>query len=243
MVGIQERSRPLGGAACDRRHAERPASGLTHIPTDVLDEVAAADAVFTLDTGMCTVWALPACDARTAGAGSFTHGSMANALPQAIGAQLAHPERQVISLSGDGGFSVLMGDFLTLYQHDLPIKVIVYENGAFGMVKLEMQVAGLPDWQTDLRNPDFAALARSIGFLGIRVEEPEGVRPALEEALRHEGPALVDVVTDPNALSMPPHVTADQIEGFGLAMLKKSLSGHIDEVLETIESNVRNVPV
>jgi pyruvate dehydrogenase (quinone) len=211
--------------------------------TAVLDEVAADDAVFTVDTGMNTVWAarhLSAAPGRRL-LGSFTHGSMANALPQAIGAQLAYPGRQVIALSGDGGFAMLMGDVLTLGQHDLPVKLVVYDNGALGMVKLEMQVAGLPDWRTDLKNPDFAALARSVGLLGIRAEEPGDVRPALEQALAHDGPALVDVVTDPRALSIPPRITAEYIEGFGVGTLKKSLAGHVGHVVSEIERNGRPV--
>jgi pyruvate dehydrogenase (quinone) len=208
----------------------------------VLDELASEDAVFTVDTGMCAVWAaryLRATRERRL-LGSFNHGSMANALPQAIGAQLRYPGRQVISMSGDGGFAMLMGDFLTLTQYDLPVKVIVFDNSALGMVKLEMEVAGLPDWGTDLKNPNFAKMAEAMGVLGIRIEDPADVRAGLQRALAHPGPALVDVVTDPNALSLPPHLTVKQASGFALAMAKLTLSGHIDEVVDTIESNLRN---
>src|SRR6202049_4443787 len=170
--------------------------------TSVLNEVADTDAIFTVDTGMPAVWA-----ARylrmTRGRrliGSFNHGSMANAMPQAIGAQLAFPKRQVISLSGDGGFTMLMGDLLTLAQYELPIKLIIYNNSTLGMVKLEMRVAGYQDFGVDVKNPNFAKLAEAVGIRGFHVEDPADLRASLKEALRHEGPVLVDVVTDPNVL-------------------------------------------
>jgi pyruvate dehydrogenase (quinone) len=209
-----------------------------------LDEVAHDDAIFTADTGMCNVWSsryIHATKGRRL-IGSFMHGSMANALPQAIGAQCAFPGRQVISMSGDGGLAMLMGDLLTLTQYDLPIKVMVFDNSVLGMVKLEMEVNGLPDWGTDLKNPNFAKLAEAIGIMGIRIEDPGDVRSGIKKALEHSGPALIDVVTDPNALSMPPHVTAEQVKGFGVAMMKLALSGHIDEVVDTVEANIRQRP-
>jgi pyruvate dehydrogenase (quinone) len=208
-----------------------------------LNEIATSDAIFTADTGMCNVWSSRYIDATKERRliGSFTHGSMANAVPQAIGAQLLFPRRQVIAIAGDGGLAMLMGDLLTLVQYDLPIKVVVFDNSALGMVKLEMEVAGLPDWQTDLKNPNFAKLAEAIGIMGIRIEDPADVRSGLKQALQHPGPALVDVVTDPNALSLPSHITADQVEGFALTMGKLVLSGHIDEVVDTIEANIRHV--
>ena len=209
----------------------------------LLDELASDDAIFTADTGMCNVWSsryIHSTKGRRL-IGSFMHGSMANALPQAIGAQLAYPGRQVISMSGDGGLAMLMGDLLTITQYDLPVKVLVFNNSALGMVKLEMEVAGLPDWQTDLKNPNFARLAEAIGIRGVRIEDPADLRSGLKQALEHSGPALIDVVTDPNALSMPSHITADQVEGFGVAMMKLVLSGHIDEVVDTIEANLRYV--
>ena len=138
--------------------------------------------------------------------GSFNHGSMANALPQAIGAQFAYPGRQVVAMCGDGGFAMIMGDILTVTQYDLPIKFVVFNNGALGMVKLEMEVGGLPDYQTDLKNPNFAKLAEAIGIMGVRIENPADVSSGIKKALQHSGPALIDVVTDPNALSMPSHV-------------------------------------
>jgi pyruvate dehydrogenase (quinone) len=170
--------------------------------------------------------------------GSFVHGSMANALPQAIGAKLLYPNRQVVSLSGDGGFAMLMGDFITLSQYELPVKTVVYNNGALGMVKLEMEVDGLPDYGTDLKNPNFAKMAEAMGVTGIRVEDPTEVRPAIERMLRHDGPVLVDVVTNPSELSMPPKVSAKQAGGFALYMLKETLSGHGDDMVQMIESNL-----
>jgi pyruvate dehydrogenase (quinone) len=208
-----------------------------------LDELASDDAIFTADTGMCNVWSShyihPTKDRRLIG--SFNHGSMANALPQAIGAQCAFPGRQVISMSGDGGLAMLMGELLTVTQYDLPIKIVVFNNSVLGMVKLEMEAAGFPDWQTDNKNPNFAQMAEAIGIRGIRIEDPSDVRSGLKRALEQSGPALIDVVTDPNALSMPSHISADQVKGFGITMMKLVLSGHIDEVIETVEGNIRHI--
>ena len=168
------------------------------------------------------------------------HGSMANALPQAIGAQLAFPGPQVISMSGDGGLAMLMGELLTVTQYDLPITIVVFDNSALGMVKLEMEAAGIPDWATDLKNPNFAKVAEAIGLMSVRIEDPADVRAGIQKALDHSGPVLIDAVTDPNALSLPPHISAEQVEGFGVAMMKLVLSGHIDEVVETVEANLRH---
>jgi pyruvate dehydrogenase (quinone) len=208
-----------------------------------LSEIAAHDAIFTADTGMCNVWSSRYVQATKDRRliGSFTHGSMANALPQAIGAQCCYPDRQVIAMCGDGGLAMLMGDLLTLTQHNLPIKIVVFNNSALGMVKLEMEVAGLPDYQTDLKNPNFAKLADAIGIMGVRIENPADVSTGLKKALQHSGPALIDVVTDPNAVSLPSHIAPEMVVGFGLAMGKLVLSGHIDEVVDTIESNIRHI--
>jgi pyruvate dehydrogenase (quinone) len=208
-----------------------------------LDELAADDAIFTVDTGMPTVWAarLIHATARRRVLGSFVHGSMANALPQAIGAQLPDRGRQVIAMSGDGGFAMLMGDFLTLLQYDLPVKLVIFDNGSLGMVALEMLVAGYPPYQTALKNPDFAAVARAAGVTGIRIEDPGDVRDGLREALAADGPVLVDVLTDPNALSMPPKITGEQVKGFALAMSRLVLSGDADEVVN-MARNLRNLP-
>jgi len=207
-----------------------------------LSEIAAPDAIFTADTGMCNVWSSryirSTKDRRLVA--SFSHGTMANALAHSIGAQCCYPGRQVIAMCGDGGLAMLMGDLLTLTQHDLPIKVVVFNNSALGMVKLEMEVAGLPDYQTDNKNPNFAKLAEAIGIMGVRIENPADVSSGLKKALQHSGPALVDVVTDPNALSLPSHIAPEMMVGMALAMGKLVLGGHIDEVLDTIETNIRH---
>ncbi|MEU6119092.1 pyruvate dehydrogenase [Streptomyces sp. NPDC047117] len=221
-----------------------------HVPihpefvVSVLDEEAADDAVFTVDTGMCNVWAARYLtpNGRRRVIGSFTHGSMANALPQAIGAQLTDRRRQVVSMSGDGGFSMLMGDFLTLVQHNLPVKVVLFNNSSLGMVELEMLVAGLPSYGTDNHNPDFAAIARAAGAYGVRVEKPKQLRGALRDAFKHNGPALVDVVTDPNALSIPPKISADMVTGFALSAGKIVLDGGVGRMVQMARSNLRNIP-
>ena len=209
--------------------------------TAVISELASDDAIFTADVGMCTVWSARYLrmtrDRRLLG--SFTHGSMANALPQAIGASVLYPNRQVISLSGDGGFTMLMGDFITLSQHGLPVKVVVYNNGSLGMVKLEQNVAGLRDFGTDLKNPDFAKVAEAMGATGIRVEDPGQVRPAIERALATDGPVLLDVLTNPGELSMPPKTTFAQAQGYSLYLLKELLGGGAGDVVETLDSNIR----
>jgi pyruvate dehydrogenase (quinone) len=207
-----------------------------------LSEFAAPDAIFTVDTGMCNVWSarhIKATKDRRI-IGSFNHGSMANALPQSIGAQCAYPGRQVIALCGDGGFAMTMGDILTITQYNLPIKLVVFDNSALGMVKLEMETAGMPDFQTDLKNPNFAKMAEAIGIMGVRIENPADLSSGIKKALQHSGPALIDVVTDANALSIPSHADRSQAVGFALAMGKMVLSGNIEEVVATIEGNIRH---
>jgi len=208
-----------------------------------LSELASADAVFTADTGMATVWAArylkPTKERRLIG--SFNHGSMANALPQAIGAQLLYPHRQVIALCGDGGFAMLMGGLLTVLQYDLPLKILIFNNSQLDLVKMEMEVAGYPDYQTDLKNPNFAQVAEAVGFLGIRIEDPAEIRPGLQRMLAHPGPVVVDVITDPNALSLPPHIEFDQAKGYALSMTRLMLSGRADEVVDIIKSNIRDM--
>ncbi|MFB7396258.1 pyruvate dehydrogenase [Streptomyces sp. NPDC056191] len=221
-----------------------------HVPihpeyaASLIDELADGDAVFTVDTGMCNVWAARylSPNGRRRIIGSFSHGSMANALPQAIGAQFTDRNRQVVTLSGDGGFSMLMGDFLTLVQYDLPVKVIVFDNSSLGMVELEMLVSGLPSYGTTNKNPDFAAIARAAGAYGVRVEKPRHLASALKEAFKHKGPALVDVVTDPNALSIPPKISADMVTGFALSASKIVLDGGVGRMVQMARSNLRNVP-
>ncbi len=208
--------------------------------TAILSELADDDAIFTTDVGMCTVWAARYLrmtrDRRLLG--SFTHGSMANALPQAIGAAVRFPGRQVISLSGDGGFTMMMGEFLTLIQHRLPVKVVVYNNGSLGLVKLEQNVAGLRDFGTELENPDFAKVAVAMGATGIRVEDPSEVRPAVERALAADGPVLVDVLTNPSELALPPKATVAQAAGYSLYLLKEILGGGAGDVIDSLESNL-----
>jgi pyruvate dehydrogenase (quinone) len=210
----------------------------------ILDEVASEDAVFTVDTGMNNVWAARYItpNGRRRVIGSFRHGSMANALPHAIGAQLAYAGRQVISMSGDGGLGMLLGELLTVAMHQLPVKIIVFNNSALGMVKLEMLVDGLPDYQTDNAHFDYAAIAEAAGIHSARVEHPADIRAALAEALAHHGPALVDLVTDPAALSIPPHITGAQVKGFALSAAKVVLDGGVGEMLELARANVRNIP-
>lgn len=210
----------------------------------VLDEVAAEDAVFTVDTGMCNVWAARylTVNGRRRVIGSFVHGTMANALPHAIGAQLAHPGRQVVSMSGDGGLGMLLGELLTVALHRLPVKIVTFNNSSLGMVKLEMMVDGLPDYQTDHDPVDYAAIAKAAGIHAVRVEQPGDVRAGLSEAFGHPGPALVDLVTDPNALAIPPHLTAAEVRGFALAATKVVLGGGVGRMLEMARTNVRNIP-
>ncbi|WP_219097217.1 ubiquinone-dependent pyruvate dehydrogenase [Pseudomonas sp. UMAB-40] len=208
--------------------------------TRLLSELADDDAIFTADVGTPTVWAARylKMNGQRRLLGSFNHGSMANAMPHAIGAQAAFPGRQVISLSGDGGFSMLMGDFISLAQLKLPVKIIVYDNASLGFVAMEMKSSGLLDTGTDLHNPDFAAMANAMGILGIRVEESEALEPALRRALAHDGPVLVDVVTATQELAMPPTIKLEQAKGFSLYMLKAVMSGRGDEVIELSRTNL-----
>ena len=208
-----------------------------------IDKLSSDDAVFTVDTGMTCVWGaryLQATGKRHM-LGSFNHGSMANALPQAIGAALAFPDRQVVALCGDGGLSMTLGDLETVVQYKLPIKIIVFNNRSLGMVKLEMEVAGLPDWQTDMDNPDFALVAKAMGMEGFTVNDPEKVQAVLEQAMNIDGPVLVNVMTDPNALAMPPKVEWSQMMGFAQSMYKLMINGRTREILDTISSNFRHM--
>lgn len=205
-----------------------------------LSDVAAEDAIFTCDVGTPTIWAARylKMNGKRRLLGSFNHGSMANALAQAIGAQTACPGGQVISMSGDGGVAMLMGDLLTLKQLELPVKIVVFNNSSLGFVALEMKAAGYLDTGTDLKNPDFAAVAMTIGILGIHVENPGGVRPALEKALAHDGPVLVDVVTNKQEVAVPPKLELEQVKGFSLYALKAVLNGRGDEVIELARTNI-----
>lgn len=206
----------------------------------VISETAAEDAVFTFDVGTPTVWAARylTMNGRRRLIGSLAHGSMANAMPQAIGVQAAQPGRQVISLSGDGGFSMLMGDLITLTQMKLPVKVVIFNNGVLGFVALEMKAAGLIDTGVDLENPDFAAMARAMGIFARRVEDPGELPGAMKEMLGHDGPALLDVVTAKQELSMPPTIEPEQVKGFSLWILRAVMNGRGDEVIDLAKTNL-----
>ncbi|MGY2047808.1 ubiquinone-dependent pyruvate dehydrogenase [Methylobacterium sp. JK268] len=206
----------------------------------MLDGAAAEDAVFTCDVGTPTIWAARylTMNGKRRLLGSFWHGSMANALPQAIGAQAAFPDRQVISFSGDGGFAMLMGDLLTLRQQGLPVKVIVLNNGTLGFVELEMKASGFLDTGVALDNPDFARVAEAAGVRGLRVEDPADLDGALREAFRHDGPALVDVVTNRQELALPPKTTMEQAKGFGVYLARAIISGRGDEIVELARTNL-----
>jgi pyruvate dehydrogenase (quinone) len=205
-----------------------------------LDQLAAEDAIFSCDVGTPTIWAARylTMNGKRRILGSFTHGSMANAVPQAIGAQVSYPGRQVISMSGDGGFAMLMGDLLTLKQHNLPVKLIVFKNDSLAFVELEMKAGGILDFATDLHNPDFAKIAEGAGLLGLRAEAPDQVEPMLEAALKHDGPALVEVPVSRQELSMPPTITYEQAKGFSLFMMKAVLNGRADEVIDLASVNL-----
>ena len=206
----------------------------------VLDQLAAEDAIFTCDVGTPTIWAARylTMNGKRRIIGSFNHGSMANALPQAIGAQMSHPGRQVISMSGDGGFAMLMGDLLTLRQQELPVKVIVLDNHSLAFVELEMKAAGIVDYGTDLVNPDFTKIAEGAGLLGLRADTPDQVEPMIARALKYKGPALVEVLVSRQELSMPPTITYEQAKGFSLFMMKAVLSGRGDEIIDLAKINL-----
>lgn len=210
----------------------------------VLDEVLAEDAVVTADTGMCNVWTARYItpNGRRRLIGSYLHGSMANALPHAIGAAVAYPGRQVVSVSGDGGLSMLLGELITVAAYELPVTVVVFNNSTLGMVKLEMLVDGLPDFGVDVPMVDYAKVAAALGFQAERVTDPTAVRDALTRALGHDGPSLVEVVTDPMALSVPPAITGEQLIGFATAMSKIVLNRGAGEAVAMARSNLRNIP-
>lgn len=206
----------------------------------IINELAADDTIFTCDVGTPTIWAARylQMNGKRRLLGSFSHGSMANALPQAIGAQQTFPGRQVISLSGDGGLSMLMGDLISLKQLNLPVKIVVFNNGALSFVELEMKAAGILTYGTDLVKTDFSKVAEAVGMLGLRAEKPEQIRPILIQALRHNGPALVDVAVNRQELLMPPSINLDVIKGFTLYMIKAVLNGRGDEVIDLAKTNL-----
>jgi pyruvate dehydrogenase (quinone) len=228
--------------ALDELAVGLPGKGLIH-PQQIaraISEHAADDTVFTCDVGLPTVWAARylAMNGKRRLIGSFWHGSMANAMAQAIGAQAAFPGRQVISLSGDGGFSMLMGDFLSLVQLGLPVKVVVFNNGALGFIELEQKSTGFLDFGTEFKNPNFAAMAEAVGIRGIRLEDASEVAEGIAAALAHEGPVLVDAVVNRSELAMPPSVTLEMAKGFTLYMVKAVMSGRGDEVIDLARSNL-----
>jgi pyruvate dehydrogenase (quinone) len=235
-------------------HYKKARKGLDELATDgagkkpihpqyiarVVDELAAKDAVFTCDVGTPTIWAARylTMNGQRRLLGSFNHGSMANALPQAIGAQVSHPGRQVVSLSGDGGLAMLMGEMLSLRQLNAPVKIIVFKNYSLAFVELEMKAAGILDFGTDLVDPNFAKMAEGAGLLGLTAETPADVRPMIAQALKHDGPALVELFVDRQELSMPPTITAEQVKGFSLFTLKAVLSGRGDEIIDLAKINL-----
>ena len=208
-----------------------------------IDRLAAADAVFTADVGTPCIWAARylRMNGRRRLIGSFNHGSMANALPHAIGVQASQPGRQVITLSGDGGLAMLLGELITLRQQHLPVKVVVFSNGALSFVELEMKAAGIVTYGTDLDNPDFAAIARAAGLLGVRVTHADELEGALKEAFGHDGPALVEVRTARHELVLPPKLTYGEIKGFTLYATRTVLSGGGEELIELAKTNLHEV--
>jgi pyruvate dehydrogenase (quinone) len=210
----------------------------------LLDEAMTDDAIVTVDTGMCNVWAARYLSptGRRRIIGSFRHGTMANALPHAIGAAFAEPGRQVVSMSGDGGLTMLLGELLTVAEHNLPIKVVAFNNGSLGMIRLEMMVAGYPSFETDHGVADLAGVARACGIPSVAVDDPAQLGKALRVALQSAGPYLVDVRTDPNALSIPPHISGAQVRGFALAATRTVLEGGVGKMVELARSNLRSIP-
>jgi pyruvate dehydrogenase (quinone) len=210
----------------------------------LLDQAMTDDAVVTVDTGMCNVWAARYISptGRRRIIGSFRHGTMANALPHAIGAAFAAPGRQVVSMSGDGGLTMLLGELLTAAEHRLPVKVVVFNNGSLGMIRLEMMVAGYPSFQTDHGVADLAGIARAAGVPSVAVDDPAALPEAVRTALAAPGPFLLDVRTDPNALSIPPHVTVEQVRGFALAATRTVLDGGVGKMIDLARANLRSIP-
>lgn len=229
-------------AGLDALAESRPGSSVIHpqYVTRIVSELAADDAIFTCDVGTPTVWAARylKMNGKRRLLGSFNHGSMANAMLQAIGVQAAFPERQVVSLSGDGGFTMMMGDIITLTQAGLPVKIVVLNNGTLGFVELEMKAGGFIDFGCDLKNPNFAAMAEAMGIRGIRVEHPQQLPGALSEAFSHDGPVVVDVVSARQELVLPPKKTFAQVQDFSLFMLKAVLNGRADQLIDLAKVNL-----
>ena len=248
---VKSSRRHLDAATKHYQHARRDLDDLAagkpgHKPIHpqylarIISETAAEDAVFTADVGTPTIWAARylKMNGKRRLVGSWVHGSMANAMAHGIGIQAAQPGRQIVSLSGDGGFTMLMGDLISLTQLKLPLKVVIFNNGVLGFVALEMKAAGFVDTNVDLQNPDFAAMARAMGIHAIRVEDPADLPGAMRDILAHDGPALLDVVTATNELSMPPTITAEEVKGFSLYVLRAVMSGRGDEILDLAKTNL-----
>ncbi len=208
-----------------------------------VDELASDDAAICADTGTACIWVARYITAKENRGifGSFSWASMANAMPNAIGIALAYPGRQVIAVCGDGGLTMLLGDLLTIGARKLPIKLVVLNNGGLEFVHIEMEEAGIEPFGTEFDNPDFARLADAVGVTGIRVEDPGDVHDSVERWLATPGPALLDAVVEPKALSLPPHITFGEAEGFSLSLAKQALHGNLDDVIETVKSNVHLV--
>ena len=241
----------LGRAKEDYAHARKELDALAEVDdktrlihpqavTRIVSELAAEDAIFSCDVGTPIAWTARylKVNGRRRIVGSFNHGSMANAMLHAIGAQTAFPKRQVISFSGDGGFAMMMGDFISLIQLKLPVKIILLNNGTLGFVELEMKAGGFLDTGCDLQNPNFAAMAQAMGIKGIRVEKPQDLQAAVREALDHDGPALVDVVSARQELVMPPVTTLDEAHKFGLFMMKAVLDGRAGQLIDLAKVNL-----
>jgi len=251
LVNEKTDSDHLDGALADYRKARAdldalaesgPYSKVIHpqYVNRVVSELADDDAIFSCDVGTPVAWAARylKMNGRRRLVGSFSHGSMANAMLQAIGAQAAFPRRQVISLSGDGGFTMMMGEFVTLLQTKLPVKLVVLNNGTLGFVEMEMKASGFLDTNVDLTNPNFADMAQAMGIKGVRVEAPQDLHAAVQEVLQHNGPALLDVVTARQELVMPPTTTFDEAHKFGVFMLKAVLDGRAKELIDLAKVNL-----
>src|SRR5246127_3571329 len=253
LPAIKEKtdSSHLNDALTDYKKARReldalaesdPSSNVIHpqYVTRLVSELAADDAIFTCDVGTPIIWTARylKVNGKRRIIGSFNHGSMANAMLQAIGAQATYPDRQVISMSGDGGFSMMMGDFITLTQMGLPVKVIVLNNGTLGFVEMEMKASGFLDSGCELKNPNFALMAEAMGVKGIRVEKPQDLKGAIEAALAHKGPVLLDVVSARQELAMPPKTTVDEAYHFGMFTMKAVLDGRAAQLIDLAKVNL-----
>lgn len=224
-----------------KKRADEPDPSLIHpqFVAETLDRLAHDDAIFTADGGSPMVWLLRhlTANGKRRFLTSLLHGTMANAYPQALGMSLAYPERQVISLSGDGGMTMLMGDLLTLVQEQIPVKILVFNNGSLGFVEMEQRIEGLLDSFTELKNPDFAKMAEACGLFGAHVDHADGLEPAMRRWLAHEGPALLDVKVNRMELVMPPEIKASQVASTAIFGTKALLSGRADEVVDLLKNN------